>query len=100
MAGILPTRPTFFWQGALIVLPVIVLAAVGVVSLRQDKLLAQHEAAERAQGIADELAPRIWAELTRAGETSAFRPGAFEINAAGDLVFPPPYTPLPLPRSF
>ena len=43
-------RPsTFLWQGLLIVLPVLVLAAVGLFSLRQDKLLVQHEAAERAQ---------------------------------------------------
>ena len=58
-----PSRPSFFWQGLLIVLPVVALVAVGVFSLRQDKLLAQQEAAARAQAIADDLAPLIWNEI-------------------------------------
>jgi hypothetical protein len=33
-------KPTFFWQAVLIVLPVAVLAEVGLFSLRQDKALA------------------------------------------------------------
>ena len=45
------TKPTFLWQALLIVLPIIVLAIVGFFSLRQDKLLAQQEARERAQAI-------------------------------------------------
>src|SRR5947208_13259626 len=57
-------KPTFLWQALLIVLPVAVLAIFGFLSLRQDRLLAQREAAERAQTIADELAPIIWAQLT------------------------------------
>jgi heme exporter protein D len=41
-------KPTFLWQAVLILLPVIVLAAVGWASLRQDRVLVQHEATERA----------------------------------------------------
>jgi len=92
-------QPTFFWRGALIVLPVIVLAVVGVVSLRQDKVLAQHQATERAQAIADDLAPKIWAALGKGTESDEFGPGAFQVNAAGELVFPPPYSTVPVPRS-
>src|SRR5947207_574630 len=87
--------PTFFWQGLLIVLPVAVLATVGFFSLRQDKTLAQHEATERAQALADELAESYWAELTQAPDTNLPR---FEVDAEGQLVWPPSFTPLPLPH--
>src|SRR5207249_1370239 len=56
-------KPRFLWQAVLIVLPVFILAAVGLSSLRQDKLLAEQEARERAQQIADELADKIWNEV-------------------------------------
>ncbi len=92
--------PRFFWQGALIVLPVLLLAAVGTVSLRLDKILAQHEAADRAQAIAEELAPKMWAALAQAGDTNRVPPGSFEVSAAGDLIFPRPYPVPPVPREF
>ena len=60
-------QPTFFWQGLLIVLPVVVLAAVGLASLRQDKILAQHEATEKAKAIAE----KIW--LKESGANSPLR---------------------------
>src|SRR5438034_1098606 len=56
-------KPTFFWQAVLIVLPVAVLAALGLVSLRQDKLLAEQEAREQAQAIAWTLALECGARL-------------------------------------
>ncbi len=46
----------FFWQGVLMFLPVLVLAGVGVGSLRQDRLLADQEARERAQQSGRQLA--------------------------------------------
>jgi signal transduction histidine kinase len=91
-------QPSFFWQGALIVLPVIVLAAVGMLSLRQDKILARHEAAERAQTIADDVAAKAWTLLTNAG--SGEGACVFAVDAAAQLAFPPPYPTLPIPRSF
>src|SRR5438874_12177266 len=91
-----PRRPpSFFWQGLLIVLPVDVLAAVGLFSLRQDKILAQHEATERAQAIADQMAQAIWTDLTSPRESN---PDSFQIDRAGQLIFPPPFSPLPHPR--
>src|SRR6266568_6446873 len=93
-------RPTFLWQGLLILLPVLVLAAVGFFSLRQDKTLAQHEAAEKAQSIADELAQKLWAALAEQKDDQRFR--YFEISATGELVHPPPCAPfilLPLNAS-
>jgi len=52
-------KPRFVWQALLILLPVMVLAAFGFVSLRQDKRLAQQEAVERAQAIAEQLRPQL-----------------------------------------
>ena len=48
-------KPTFFWQGLLILLPVMALAGFGLSFLRQDKRLAENEAKERAQILADDL---------------------------------------------
>src|SRR5437588_11767099 len=90
-------KPTFVWQALLIVLPVAVLAAVGIFSLRQDKILAQHEANERAQTIADEFLPKIWADLTAMKNPEQFKHHAFEVDPAGQLVFPPPIAPVPGP---
>src|SRR5882672_6070205 len=94
-------KATFFWQALLIVLPVIVLAAFGFLSLRQDKVLAQNEAAERAQGIADNLLPQLWAALTQIDahqEPNGYP--ACQVDTAGQLLFPPPPAPWPVPRPF
>src|SRR5712691_3122381 len=88
-------RPTFLWQGLLILLPVLVLAAVGFFSLRQDKTLAQRDAAEKAQAIADELAQKLWAALAEQKDDQRFR--YFDISTAGELVHPPPCAPFSLP---
>src|SRR5712692_11204782 len=84
-------RPTFLWQGLLILLPVLVLATVGFFSLRQDKTLAQRDAAEKAQAIADELAQKLWAVLADQKDDQRFR--YFEISTTGELVHPPPRAP-------
>jgi signal transduction histidine kinase len=100
MAGPSTQRiPTFFWQGLLILLPVAVLVVIGVISLRQDKILAQHDAAERAQVIADDLAAKIWNELI-ANSPDQFRPRAFQVDENGRIIFPPPYSPVPTPQPF
>jgi TolA-binding protein len=93
-------KPTFFWQALLIVLPVAVLAVVGMISLRQDKILAQHEAVERAQAIADDLTRRIWSKLTTAKAPDELRHRAFQIDSAGRLIYPPPVEPVPVPKPF
>src|SRR5216684_6412617 len=87
-------RPTFLWQGLLILLPVLVLATVGFFSLRQDKTLAQRDAAEKAQAIADELAHKLWAALAEQKDDPRCR--YFEISTTGELVHPPPCAPFSL----
>ena len=84
-------RPVFLWRGLLIILPVVVLAAAGFVSLRQDRRLVEHEAIERAQDLADGLVPGLWHTLmiTRESELPAFT-----IGASGDTSFPPSFPPV------
>ena len=49
------SQPRFWWQGALIILPALVLAAMGLYSLRQDRILARAEAREQASRLVQEL---------------------------------------------
>src|ERR1051326_5019882 len=99
MGGLKLTRkPSFVWQALLILLPVIVLAAVGIFSLRQDKQLAQHEAADRAQAVADDLVPKLWAALAESDNRHRLETHAFRINARGELVHPPPVALFPQPK--
>ncbi len=94
-------NPTFVWQALLILVPVMLLAIVGFFSLRQDKLLAEQEAQERAQAIADELRAQVWMALTNgglvAGPPASLR---FQVDNGGRLLFPPPVPPLPQPSPF
>ena len=68
--GKLKTRrkPNFFWQGLLLVLPFLVLAGFGIVSLRKDRLIAQQEAIQRAQAVADALLPKIWDAIMKTNQ--------------------------------
>ncbi len=93
-------KPTFLWQALLILLPVVVLAALGLFSLRQDKMLAQHEASERAQMIADDMLPKLWADLTATNVSARPEHHGFQVDAAGELVFPPPIVALPTPQPY
>src|ERR1051326_575204 len=93
-----PRKPSFLWQALLILLPVVILAAVGFYSLRQDKIIAQHDAAERAQTIADSLLPRLWSALTNVSNPEVFEHHAFQIDAAANLLFPPPVPATPAPQ--
>jgi signal transduction histidine kinase len=51
--------PTFLWRGILILLPVVLLAAVGLYSLRQDRQMAQVEAEARCQEVANDGATNL-----------------------------------------
>jgi hypothetical protein len=53
--------PAFFWQGFLILLPVLALAAASLVSLRQDEHTAENDARSRAVGNVQNLARAICA---------------------------------------
>ncbi|HWD92730.1 MAG TPA: ATP-binding protein [Verrucomicrobiae bacterium] len=93
-------KPVFYWQAVLILLPVAVLAVIGWASLRQDKILAEHDARERAQSIADQLLPALWTELTVAPHDGSADRVVFQVDDEGSLVFPPPCDPTPVPDPF
>jgi signal transduction histidine kinase len=59
MPSEIPRRPSFFWQGVLILLPVAVLAVVGLVSLRQEERVADIDARRRAAQSAESLARAV-----------------------------------------
>ena len=83
-------KPTFFWQATLVSLPVLVLLAMGLGSLRQDKILAHREAGERAQRLAAALLASSAATLTSPpAEAQKLRCPIFQVNSAGGLLFPP-----------
>src|SRR5271170_6705116 len=76
-------QPGFFWRGVLILLPVALLAGVGIYSLRQDRVLAEIEARERCQGLA-EYGARAVAEALR---LPVFQPFTeITVDAAGNLL--------------
>src|SRR5690349_10385647 len=88
-------KPSFLWQAVLITLPVVILAVLGFVSLRQDRLLARQEATERARALAETLAPRLWTELSLFNGKEVPAGRSFQVNSAGELVFPRTSPPMP-----
>src|SRR5580658_4223760 len=54
---------SFFWRGALILLPLALLAGLGMYSLRQDRLLVEVEAKDRCQGLAENYARALALKL-------------------------------------
>ncbi|HWW02865.1 MAG TPA: ATP-binding protein [Candidatus Acidoferrum sp.] len=91
-------KPTFLWQGMLVVLPVALLAAVAFASLRQDEALARHDATERAQALAEVLAQKMWNSLTALKAPAELDRHAFQVDAAGRLMSPRPIPPFPAAR--
>jgi signal transduction histidine kinase len=93
-------KSTFLWQAVLILLPVVVLAVIGWASLRQDKILAEHDARERAQAAADQLLPALWNELVTWTGYESSNDVVFQIDDGGRLISPPPCDPTPVPEPF
>jgi signal transduction histidine kinase len=56
-------KPTFFWQGLLILLPLALLVAFGIYSVQQDRKLVDVEVGERLQRMAQDFARPIEAHL-------------------------------------
>ncbi|HEY0548744.1 MAG TPA: ATP-binding protein [Verrucomicrobiae bacterium] len=83
-------KPTFFWQGVLILTPMLVLAKLGALALWQDKRMAQHEAMLRAQDAAEEAAQLIWNDLQTFGDPPALSPSqsAHTVISAPMRVYP------------
>jgi signal transduction histidine kinase len=103
-------NPSFFWQGILISLPALVLAIIGVYSLRQDHLMVGAEARRRAEQMANDLAQAISDEcsrLTTPAQDSHANSSAehrdllwsrvLEIDSRDNLVWPPSYPEIPEP---
>src|SRR5258706_1251276 len=90
-------RPSFTLQVTLLVLPLLVLSVMGFISLRQDKAFAEHEAAVRAQAIADDLLAAFASDLvlTNAAEQPSVQ--VFKLDEAGHLAEPRSRV-LPVPR--
>lgn len=115
-------KPNFFWQGVLILAPVLVLAKLGALALSQDRRMAEHEAQTRAQELAEQAADAVWGALqsefttdtywaTNGGnflrkssgkETNAVLrtadPQRIQVNDGGELFWPPPFDSAPTPH--
>jgi signal transduction histidine kinase len=116
-------RPGFFWQGALIVLPAILLGGAGFYSLRQDRLLAEREASDQGRlivtNLARDLLPKAfalqqsdlaalerWRELPGRPldepvlSLARKPPGriACLVDAQARLLYPPPISGAPAPQ--
>ncbi len=54
---------SFFWQAVFILLPVAILAGIGVLTLQRDQAFAEKEARERAGTLAEDVSDRLLAAL-------------------------------------
>ena len=92
-------HPPFFWQGFLVLIPLLILSVAGFVGLHRDKAQVHHEAVRQAQALVDEFADRLEQSLqtTNAGDDPASI--VIQTDLSGDLTDPPPYsfTPHPFP---
>lgn len=52
-------EPVFFWQGLLILLPVGVMAAIGLTAILRDKAAVEQQARQRAEEVVQQLAPEV-----------------------------------------
>jgi signal transduction histidine kinase len=57
-------EPVFFWQGLLILLPVGLMAAIGLTAILRDKAAVEHQARQRAEEILQQLAPELGRRLS------------------------------------
>jgi signal transduction histidine kinase len=101
----------FAWRAVLIVLPVLLLALFGGLSLRQDRRLVESEIRERSQAHAEQAAEsclRMLLEQPRLGAQRVDATGLpgeggaaalmFRIAADGRLLSPPDYAEVPEPQ--
>lgn len=90
------SRTSLAWQAALIILPILLLASLGAYYLRQDRILVRHEAEQRARAIAEDITTKLWDALR--DPASRTPENAFQIDARGNLLFPPPFETTPAPH--
>ena len=89
-------QPSFFWQSALIILPIALLAAVGLVLLRQDRARVASELHLQAQTYAERLADLMERQLFRGVGDASTR--SFVVTASGELLEPKPIERVPVSR--
>jgi signal transduction histidine kinase len=80
-------KPRFLWQGVLILAPVLVLAQLGALAIRQDKRMAEHEAELRAQDLAEEAVGQLsyaWATRPPVADEE------LKLSSSGALLDPKP----------
>src|SRR5882762_4379596 len=85
-------KPSFFWQGVLILAPVLVLAGIGAYALWKDQRLAIRDAEARAQELANGAAVQVWDELEKVHLP------LIEFDSSGKLLVPKAYEEVPSPR--
>jgi signal transduction histidine kinase len=104
-------KPAFQAQATLIVLPLLVLVAVGIWSLRQDRLFAEQEARDDSRQLAEKVLPELVEAIVRArsdlldsaharvsSSNTAFSGVLFQVSQTGRLLKPSPMAnPLPKP---
>src|SRR5690349_10553533 len=52
-------KPTFLWEGLLIILPVMIMSVVGFITIRQDRSVVEAEVRRSADQLADQLASAL-----------------------------------------
>jgi signal transduction histidine kinase len=77
--------PLFFWQAVFILLPVAGLAGFGLYSLRQDRMLAEQEARESGEILAQRLAQAIGTEAAQSLRDYREASFALHANRSADL---------------
>ena len=90
------SRTPLVWQAALIILPVLLLAGLGAYYLRQDRVLVRHETEARARALATDVTTKLWDALR--DPESRTGTNAFQVDARGNLVYPPPFETTPTPQ--
>jgi len=77
-------KPGFLWRGLFILLPLLLLACIGLYSLRQDRQIADVEARERCHDAAEICARQISDGVTNAFASAGL--STFTVDATGDLI--------------
>jgi signal transduction histidine kinase len=90
-------KPSFLWQSALIILPVLALAAIGLALLRQDRARVESDLRLQAQSYAERLADFVERELVPK-QPEAEGASVFVVGDSGDLLDPKPIERVPVPQ--
>src|SRR5579862_2359783 len=94
--------PGFERYAWLVLVPIAILAAFSFISLQRDQRMAQQDATERAQQLANDILDRIWLELSYERHRPDFKGVTFTVDNAGTLISPKPIpdaVPQPLEAS-